>query len=205
MWVKICGITSEQAVAAALESGADALGFIFAPSTRRVAPEQAARLAQSARGRVSLVAVTLHPGQPLVDEILATFRPDALQSDLADLEQLQLPQGLARVPVLRSGAPEPHPFPGRFLFEGARSGSGELSDWHAASRWARAGELILAGGLNADNVAAAIRAVNPFGVDVSSGVESAPGCKSADKITQFIAAARAASSEGNDHGNRRIR
>jgi phosphoribosylanthranilate isomerase len=205
MWVKICGMTSEDAVAAALESGADALGFIFAPSARRVTPEQAAQLARSVRGRVSLVAVTLHPGQPLVDEILATFRPDALQSDLADLEQLQLPPGLARVPVLRSSGTQPRPFPERFLFEGARSGSGELGDWSAASRWARSGELILAGGLNPDNVAAAIRAVNPFGVDVSSGVESTPGRKSIEKISQFITAARAASSEAPGHGNRPIR
>jgi len=82
--------------------------------------------------------------------------------------------------------------PPRFLFEGARSGSGVAADWDSAARLARAGELILAGGLNAHNVAAAIRAVRPYGVDVSSGVESAPGRKSAHKIAEFVEAARAA-------------
>ena len=193
MWVKICGMTSDEAVAAAIASRADALGFIFAPSVRRLTPQQAVQLARPARGRASLVAVTLNPGQSLVDEILAIFRPDALQSDRADLERLQLPEALTRLPVLRSSEQEPAVPPRRFLFEGAHSGRGELSDWSSAARLARAGELILAGGLNPDNVAAAIHTVRPFGVDVSSGVESTPGRKSAAKIQQFIAAARAAS------------
>jgi phosphoribosylanthranilate isomerase len=193
MWIKICGMTSDEAVTAALASGADALGFIFAPSVRRLTPEQAVRLAGPARGRARLIAVTLHPEQRLVDEILATFRPDVLQTDRADLDRLQLPDELTRLPVLRSSARKSDALPARFLFEGARSGSGELSDWSCAARLARSGELILAGGLNPDNVAAAIHAVRPFGVDVSSGVETAPGHKSAERIRQFIAAARAAS------------
>jgi phosphoribosylanthranilate isomerase len=192
MWVKICGVTSEDAVAAALESHADALGFIFAPSVRRLTVQQATKLATAARGRASLVAVTLHPEQTLVDEILEGFRPDVLQTDLADLDRLQLPDGLARLPVLRAGSEAAPPSSRRFLFEGAHSGSGEIADWSAAARLARLSELILAGGLTPDNVAAAIRAVAPFGVDVSSGVESAPGRKSTAKISQFIAAARAA-------------
>jgi phosphoribosylanthranilate isomerase len=77
------------------------------------------------------------------------------------------------------------------MFEGARSGSGEVADWVAAERLARRRELVLAGGLNAHNVGSAIRAVRPYGVDVSSGVESAPGCKSAQKIAEFVDAARA--------------
>ena len=128
MWVKICGMTSDEAVAAAIASRADALGFIFAPSVRRLTPQQAVQLARPARGRASLVAVTLNPGQSLVDEILAIFRPDALQSDRADLERLQLPEALTRLPVLRSSEQEPAVPPRRFLFEGAHSGRGELSD-----------------------------------------------------------------------------
>jgi phosphoribosylanthranilate isomerase len=192
MWVKICGITSEEAAAAALAAHADALGFIFAPSVRRLTPQQAARLADPARGRASLVAVTLHPDQAEVDEIIATLRPDVLQSDAADFARLQLPDALLRLPVLRSSTHAQSMTSGRFLFEGARSGSGEIGDWNTAARLARSGELILAGGLNRENVAAAIRAVGPYGVDVSSGVEIAPGRKSAEKISQFIAAARAA-------------
>lgn len=204
MWVKICGMTSEEAVAETLASHADALGFIFAPSVRRLTPEQADHLAGPARGRASLVAVTLHPEQRTIDEILKVFRPDVLQTDAADLDRLKLPAGLMRLPVLRSGASEPIVVPKRFLYEGAHSGSGEVADWSQASRLARRGELVLAGGLTPGNVAAAIRAVHPYGVDVSSGVESAPGHKSVEKIRQFIAAAKAAFQEQAGHGNRPV-
>jgi phosphoribosylanthranilate isomerase len=188
MWIKICGATDEAAVTAALDARVDAIGFVFAPSPRRLLPAQAAAVATAARGRVNLIAVTLHPHQSLIDEIVRVFRPDTLQSDLADFAHLQLPDSLLRLPVLRSAAS----VTGRILFEGARSGRGEMSDWSAAAQLARSNELILAGGLNADNVAAAIAAVRPYGVDVSSGVESAPGHKSAQKIAQFVAAASAA-------------
>jgi phosphoribosylanthranilate isomerase len=88
------------------------------------------------------------------------------------------------------------------LYEGARSGTGTAADWDQAARLARTTELILAGGLNARNVAIAIRAVRPFGVDVSSGVESAPGHKSPEKIADFVEAARAAF-QGIDHERNR--
>ena len=204
MWIKICGATSEEAVAAALQAGADAVGFIFAPSVRRVTGEHAARLSAAARGRAALVAVTLHPQQSLVDEIVRVLKPDALQTDLEDFERLCLPEQLARLPVVRPGAGFERKLPHRFLYEGARSGSGEVSDWNAAARLARANEVVLAGGLNADNVAAAIRAVAPYGVDVSSGVETAPGRKSPEKIAQFVAAARTAFREAATDGNRSI-
>jgi phosphoribosylanthranilate isomerase len=203
MWIKICGATSEEAVAAALQAGVDAVGFIFAPSVRRVTCERAAQLSAPARGRAMLVAVTLHPQQSQVDEIVRVLRPDALQTDLEDFERLRLPDRLVRLPVVRPGAAILK-LPRRFLYEGARSGSGEVSDWNAAAHLARANEVVLAGGLNADNVAAAIRAVAPYGVDVSSGVEIAPGRKSAEKIAQFVAAARTAFREGATHGNRSI-
>ncbi|HEY1725309.1 MAG TPA: phosphoribosylanthranilate isomerase [Steroidobacteraceae bacterium] len=184
-------MNSPDAVAAALAAQVDAIGLVFSPSVRRVDVDQAAQLAAPARGRVTLVAVTLHPSQALVDAIIARFKPDALQTDLADFDGLQLPQSLARLPVLRAAvAPGVRP-PARLLFEGARSGSGESADWDAAGRLARDSELILAGGLTAANVAAAIERVQPHGVDVSSGVESAPGCKSAPLIEEFVQAARA--------------
>jgi phosphoribosylanthranilate isomerase len=192
MWLKICGMTSLDAVEAALAARVDALGFVFSPSVRRVEPAQAAQLALLARSRVSLIAVTTHPPQQLVDEIVRVFKPDALQTDLQDYDGLRLPEALTRLPVLRADAAAGAALPPRLLFDGKRSGSGETSDWVTAARLARAGELILAGGLNAGNVAAAIHAVRPFGVDVSSGVESAPGRKSALKIAGFVEAARAA-------------
>jgi phosphoribosylanthranilate isomerase len=192
MWLKICGMTSAVAVAAAAAAGADAIGFVFAPSVRRLEPAVAAALARPARGRVSCIAVTHHPEQKLIDEIMSVFEPDALQTDVDDFERLVLPQGLARLPVLRAGAAAPAALPARLLFEGARSGSGELSDWRQAAQLARQVQLILAGGLTVDNVAAAVRAVRPFGVDTSSGVEVQPGIKSPELIAAFVDTARAA-------------
>ena len=192
MWLKICGITSADAVDAALAARVDAIGFVFSPSVRRVEPAQAAQLATIARARVALVAVTTHPPQPLIDEILRVFQPDMLQTDAEDFAALRLPQALLRLPVLRAEAAAGNALPRRILFEGARGGSGEAADWDAAARLARRCELILAGGLNAHNVAAAVRAVRPYGVDVSSGVESAPGRKCAQKIAEFARAASAA-------------
>jgi phosphoribosylanthranilate isomerase len=193
MWIKICGMTSPEAVAAALEARTDAIGFVFAKSPRQLTPERAAELAKVARARVRCVAVTRHPTQSAVDEILKVFGPDVLQTDLADLERLALPAGLERLPVVRAGDEVPATVPRRILFEGPRSGSGSVTDWSAARALARRTQLVLAGGLNAGNVAAAIAAVRPFGVDVSSGVERKPGIKSPLEIASFVRAARAAS------------
>lgn len=192
MWIKICGLTTPDAIAAALEAGVDALGFVFAESPRRLTPEAAAQLARPARGRVRCVAVTCHPVQAALDETLRVFRPDVLQTDAADLEGLRLPAALELLPVLRTDTGAAARLPARLLFEGPASGSGAASDWSAARRLARRTQLVLAGGLDAGNVAAAVGAVRPFGVDVSSGVEARPGVKSPLKIMQFVAAARAA-------------
>jgi phosphoribosylanthranilate isomerase len=191
MWIKICGMTTAAAVSAALEAGADAIGFVFARSPRQLTPKAAAALARPVRTRICCVAVTHAPTQAAVDEIVKTFAPDLLQSDAADFAALRLPAGLERLPVVR-GAEPPTPLPPRLLFEGLTSGAGSLSDWELAARLARSSELILAGGLRAANVAAAVAAVRPWGVDVSSGVESQPGVKSPAEIVSFVAAARAA-------------
>ena len=188
LWIKICGLTTPEAVAAALDAGADAIGFVFAKSVRQVTPEQAARLAVPARGRARCVAVTRHPTQSDIDRILEGFNPDILQTDVQDLASLQFPVQLELLPVLRAAAAE---MPTRLLFEGANSGTGQTCDWTAASQVARRTQLVLAGGLNPDNVASAIAAVRPFGVDVSSGVETRPGVKSPAEIANFVNAARA--------------
>jgi phosphoribosylanthranilate isomerase len=192
VWVKVCGLTRPEAVQAALAAGADALGFVFSPSVRRLTPAEAAQLAAPARGRASCVAVTLHPEQVLVDEILSVFSPDLLQTDQEDLEHLQLPASLALLPVIRSSRTHGGAWPARLLFEGPRSGSGQVGDWTAAAQLAQQTEIILAGGLSPDNVSVAIRTVRPFGVDASSGLESEPGIKSVAKINAFVSAARAA-------------
>lgn len=198
MWIKICGMNDESAVQAALAAGTDAIGFVFAPSVRRVTPQRARELAAPARHRVTCVAVLLQPSAKELDEMLSVFDPDLVQLDHESLVDASVHTALRErrvLPVLREGRALPEKLPMRALFEGAKSGTGRTADWDAARALATRTELLLAGGLNPDNVAAAIRAVRPFGVDVSSGVESAPGIKSADKIFDFVRAARDAARE----------
>jgi phosphoribosylanthranilate isomerase len=190
MFIKICGLTDEDAVTAALEAGADALGFVFAPSVRRVSPQQAAQLAQPARGRALCVAVMKQPTRTAVEEVLAIFAPDWLQLDHGDAASLPVTAPHRLLPVYREHEPLPEILPETLLFEGRLSGTGRTADWELARRAATRTRVVLAGGLTADNVAAAIRSVRPWGVDVSSGVESAPGKKSTQRIHHFVAAAR---------------
>jgi phosphoribosylanthranilate isomerase len=192
MWIKICGLNTAAAVDAALAAGVDALGFVFAASPRQLTPQAALALARAARGRARCVAVMRHPSQGEVDEVVNVFGPDLLQSDAADFTALRLPPSLGRLPVLRQAQATAAALPRRVLFEGPASGSGTTSDWQAARALARRTQVILAGGLHAGNVATAIAAVAPFGVDVSSGVEERPGVKSAERIAAFVSAARAA-------------
>lgn len=193
LWIKICGITTEAGLDAAIAAQVDAVGFVFHPSSKRwLEPARAARLAARVPQGVLKVAVTLHPTQAEVDAILTDFTPDLWQTDLHDLLLLRLPSALPVLPVLRSGQPWPAPLPPRFLFEGPVSGVGAAADWSAAIGLATRGELILAGGLHPGNVAQAVTAVRPFGVDVSSGVEGAPGIKDPQRIDAFVRAARSA-------------
>ena len=222
--MKVCGLRTPADVAAACAAGADAIGFVFAPSVRRVSPAEATVAAAAAPANVQRVAVFLHPTQAELDEVLAGFKPDIVQTDAADFAALQVPAGIAVLPVVRAGgsreqAPshkgstEQAPsykesgassllqsdipvggslLPTRCLVEGPRSGTGQVADWAAAAAIAARTQVVLAGGLHADNVAAAVQAVRPWGVDVSSGVESAPGVKDAARIHQFVLAARQA-------------
>lgn len=192
MWVKVCGMTSNDSIEAAIGAGADAIGFVFAESKRQITPQRAALLAMSVRDRIRCFAVTRHPDQAAIDEILSVFKPDALQTDVEDLAGLTLPAGLEILPVFRPGTVEPKGMPARFLYEGPSSGSGVPADWPAGKLMAVRGEMVLAGGLTPDNVTAAINEVRPYGVDVSTGVESRPGIKSTEKIASFVRRARAA-------------
>jgi phosphoribosylanthranilate isomerase len=195
VFIKICGMTTPEAVRAALDCEVDAIGFVFAASVREVNVQRANELAAPARHKVACVAVTRHPRRATVDAILDGFRPDILQTDFDDIGALELPRSLSILPVMRTGRQGAGALPGRILFEGPVSGSGLTTDWNEAAQLARRTEVILAGGLHAQNVAQAIREVRPFGVDVSSGVEDRPGIKSIQKIEQFVAAARAAALE----------
>jgi phosphoribosylanthranilate isomerase len=192
VFIKICGMTSESAVVAAVECGVDAIGFVFAPSVRRVTPRQAAQWSLQAPPGLLRVAVTQHPRQSLVDEIVTQLAPDVLQTDIEDLAGLKLPDTVGVLPVLRAGVPMPRVLPQRLLLEGPASGSGREWDWSSARDVARRAQVVLAGGLTPANVGSAIAAVHPFGVDVSSAVESAPGVKDARRIAEFVTAVRIA-------------
>jgi len=193
LWIKICGLRTREAIEAAANAGADAVGFVFHDaSPRNLSLEEARALQRAVPAGVERVAVFMHPGQARLDAVLAAIEPDWVQTDASDLAELSLPAGQRVLPVLRGAAQRLGSLPSRCLFESSSSGSGERADWIAAVRVARMTELILAGGLDPSNVGEAVRAVRPFGVDVSSGVESSRGVKDAARIREFIRAARAA-------------
>jgi phosphoribosylanthranilate isomerase len=193
LWIKVCGMRTREAIEAAAQAGADALGFVFhEASPRNLTVESASALQSCVPAGVERVAVFLRPSQDLVDGVVSAIQPDWVQTDAADLVTLRLPAGQRVLPVFRSGQARPAILPRRCLLESARSGAGERADWQEAAYLAAMAEVVLAGGLNAGNVGEAVRRVRPFGVDVSSGVESGRGVKDVVKIRDFIRAARAA-------------
>jgi phosphoribosylanthranilate isomerase len=192
MFVKICGLTEATALEAAVEAGADAVGFVFAESVREIAPARARELCRSLPEGVLKVAVMRHPSRDRYLEVLEVFEPDWVQTDAGDFAKLPEPSPALALPVFReTETRDLVEFPGRLVFEGAVSGSGTTADWNEAARIAGLSELILAGGLDVDNVADAVASVGPFGVDVSSGVERERGRKDPSRIREFVARVRA--------------
>jgi len=192
VFVKICGLRDIESVTTAVSAGADAVGFVFAESVRQVSPAEATAAAKSIPAGVKRVAVMRHPSNDEWQAVLAGFVPDVLQTDAEDFDSLDVPGSIVRWPVVREGsAASTNPLPQIYIYEGASSGMGETVDWSRAAAVATDGQMILAGGLAVNNVATAIRTVRPYGVDVSSAVESAPGHKDDELIRQFIGAVRA--------------
>ena len=194
MFIKICGLRTPDDVAAAVAAGADALGFVFAKSPRQVTPERARALCGSLGRRVIRVAVMRHPSAGDWAQVRDVFEPDWLQTDAEDFATLGRVD-CEPLPVYRHAGPSVGRMPDRILFEGAQSGHGERADWPGAARVAARTCVILAGGLDCENVAGAIETVRPWGVDVSSGVERSRGVKDPRKIREFIARVRAAERE----------
>ena len=192
--VKICGMTDTAAVEAAVAAGADAIGFVFfSKSPRNVSAQQARQLAEHIPANIRRVAVMLHPEVALWQEVEAVFQPDVLQTDADDFSYLNVAAGIEKWPVIREGSVSADMvFPETFVYEGKKSGFGETVNWTIAAGIAHRGNMILAGGLDNENVGEAIRQVAPFGVDVSSAVESERGKKDAAKIAAFVTAARVA-------------
>jgi phosphoribosylanthranilate isomerase len=194
--VKICGFRDVQQVEAAVAAGVDALGFVFARSVREISAADAAAISANTPSHVRRVAVMRHPAEDEWQAVLQVFSPDVLQTDAEDFALLNVPDSVERWPVYRQGGAGPDAegpnAEGPYVFEGQKSGQGVSVDWSRAAALAKGGQMILAGGLTAHNVSEAIATVRPFGVDVSSGVESAPGRKDSHLIGEFVRAVRAA-------------
>ncbi|MBB4302008.1 phosphoribosylanthranilate isomerase [Rhodobium orientis] len=209
--IKICGLKTDGAMDAALEAGADMIGLVFFPkSPRHVAPETAARLAEKARGRAEIVALTVNPDDALLDTVMETVAPDWLQLHGTEsperVAEVRARHGRSVMKALGVSSPEDFERAGayagiadRLLFDAKPpksatrpGGLGETFDWSLLDTLDPAVDFMLSGGLDAANVAEAVRRTRAIGVDVSSGVERAPGEKDADMIRAFVAATRVA-------------
>lgn len=203
MFVKICGITTEDDALLAVALGADAVGFVFAPSTRQVAVDRARDIARRLPPDVTTVGVFRDELPDRVVEIVHRASLNAAQLHGHETAE-QTRNVRSRVPLVIKAFPAGHPGlddiasygADAVLVEGDTPGSGQVFDWRLAEGAPKAGHrLLLAGGLNPDNVADAIRRVRPWGVDVSTGVEREPGRKDPVKLREFIDRARAAGEE----------
>jgi phosphoribosylanthranilate isomerase len=133
-FVKICGLTTPEGVAAVIAAGADAAGFVFSPSPREVTPALARKLAADLPSSIRRVAVFRHPPPGWITSVLEDFPADWVQSDAADLPGVDL-GGAEALPVFRSGAPLPALLPELLLFEGPESGAGNVADWARPPSW----------------------------------------------------------------------
>lgn len=206
--VKICGLKSSQALEATITAGADMAGFVFfSASPRHIGLETAAALGQQAAGRIAKVALLVNASDDAISAIIAALKPDYLQ-----LHGVESPQRVAEirrrmgVPVIKViGVGEPADVAAVGDFQHADmllldakapkgaalpGGNGLAFDWSMLSQTAIDRPWLLSGGLHAGNVAEALRQTKVRGVDVSSGVESAPGLKDLTKIAAFVKAAR---------------
>jgi len=201
-WIKVCGLTRTQDVEAAVRAGADAVGINLWPrSPRFVAPQQAHPLVEVARGRVAVVLVCVDPTAAELAAWTADLSPDFVQIHGEPVDSL----GLARTARLyyavgvgdAGDVQRALRSPGDRVLVDARNhelrgGTGRLVPNDLARRVCRARRTVLAGGLTPENVAQSIESLHPWGVDVASGVESAPGIKDATLIERFVAASRRA-------------
>jgi len=208
--VKICGITSVADALAACEAGADTVGLNFySGSPRFVSLEKAAEIREKLPAGVQVFGVFVNAALEHIQEVAKTLRLDAVQLH-GDEDRAMVSQIAAIVAVFKAlsvGADfsaatlENYPEASGFLLDaadvrpGQYGGTGRLSDWGVAQQAARRYKIILAGGLNFENVAAAISQVRPYGVDVASGVEAAPGTKNLAQMAEFIREARRADQE----------
>jgi len=196
--VKLCGIMTEPDLEAAVEAGADAVGFVLTPSPRRISLSQAAHLNRLLPEDVLGVAVFHEPSPQLLRRTEEQVGPALFQSEASTLVGLP-PDRL--LPVVVDGddlGRRIHETAGATTREwvlvdsAARGGTGRPVDWRRLAQLATSAKMILAGGLDEENVADVVAEIKPFGVDVSSGIETAPGQKDPERMLSFVAAARGA-------------
>lgn len=216
--VKICGLKTPDALDAAIEAGADLVGFVFfEPSPRHVGYDAARALGERVQGRAGKVALTVDADDATFERIVAELQPDMLQLHGQESpEQVRVLKKKFDLPVMKAIPVESADDLGavaiyekvadRILFD-ARAprdatrpgGLGKSFDWALLQNIDPGIPYMLSGGLDADNVAEALRITHAPGVDVSSGVERAPGDKDPDKIRAFVRAARAAMAPPNSN------
>ncbi|MEY4634183.1 MAG: N-(5-phosphoribosyl)anthranilate isomerase [Actinomycetota bacterium] len=199
MFVKICGITNEDDALLAVALGADALGFVIAPSVRQIAVQKIYDITRRIPPEILTVGVFRDELPQRVVELTLAAGLKAAQlhghespEDVAMVSQ-HIRTVIKAVPAGSSDAANAHEFGTRMvLIDAPAPGSGKVFDWKLVGEMPGGLDIILAGGLTPENVASGIEQVLPWGVDVSSGVESAPGVKDPIKMKRFIDAARAA-------------
>lgn len=195
--IKLCGMMRREDIESASRLGVDAVGLVFyAASPRHLRLEQARELAASAPAFLTVTAVFMNPARAQVEAVLQTVRVDVLQFHGEEPPEFcrAFGRGYIKAVPMGSGA-DPAEYARRYAdacgllldshAQGKPGGAGTGFDWTRIPRIVSP-PLILAGGLTADNVADAIRSVCPYGVDVASGVESAPGIKDAVKMQAFV-------------------
>ena len=208
--VKICGLSTRETLDVALQAGADMVGFVFfPPSPRHIGLEAARELGRQAKGRATKVALTVDADDAMLANIVEALTPDILQlhgkESVARLRDIKQGFGL---PVMKAlpveTAADLASLPGyaavadRILFDARAPGDatrpgglGAVFDWQLLAKLDLALPYMVSGGLNAGNVAEAVRVTRAGGVDVSSGVERSPGVKDPEMIRAFIRATRA--------------
>jgi phosphoribosylanthranilate isomerase len=202
LFVKICGVTSEADALLCVSLGADAVGFIFAPSARQVSVQLAGDIAKRLPPEILTVGVFRDEAPQRVVEKVQRAGLGAAQLHGHESSQ-ETAWVRARLPLVIKAFPAGDRTIGRFaefgadylLIDGANPGSGEVFDWRLAEGVADPSRLIVSGGLEPLNVAQAVAHLRPYGVDVSTGVESAPGRKDPLMVRDFIVNARAAAKE----------
>ena len=185
--VKICGLSTKEAVETAVSAGADYIGFVFAPSKRQVTLEQATELAEIIPTNVKKVGVFVSPSRSELLEAIEKVGLDLVQvhSRVADDLFDDLPCASIQAVQVDGNGHVPSSQADYLLFDAPVAGSGQTFDWGQLDTTELAQPFFIAGGLNEDNVARAIQHFSPFAVDVSSGVET-DGQKDHEKIRRFI-------------------